>query len=273
MKKPPVLRTAPALVAFVLMSACSGITSGPRSDAPQISPVVRATDASSGEAPAISEAHSDAQQANGRTSLHLAVIGGRTETVRHLLREGANPDAVDGGGASSAFLALQRNDDRMLSLLLKHGADPNFINTLAGAHVKVYSPGVLWTNMEERPLNCRTKPLEGGLFQFVEAKSLLELAIANDSISQVDALVTAGANLDAQDCYGNTALRTAIVLGRFEIANRLLEAGAEPSITNRWGVSLLETARSRGIGDSGWRAIVIDKLRIALAAPNDNQEK
>jgi len=256
----------PIAVASSLAAACSGIASGYSDDGARKSSTVSTKGLIDH-----SESDRNAQDATRDTRLHQAVLRGDTETVSRLLTEGANPNATDKQGASPAFLALQRNDNRTLALLLQYGADPNFTNRTAGGHVKVYSPGVRWTNLDEQPLNCPTQPLEGGLFQFYEGKSLLELAISNVSISQVDTLIAAGANLDAEDCYGNTPLRTAIVLGRFEIANRLLEAGADPTITNRWAASLLETAESRGIGDPAWKATVIMKLKQFLSESHKDE--
>ena len=192
--------------------------------------------------------------------LHRAIRGGNIERLQSLLDSGADPNGLDDSGVPPAFVALRHDDTQALELLLAAGADPDYVNETAGARVKVYSASGRWKNIAESPLNCSALPLEDGLFQFHENLSLLEMAISNARVTQVVALIDAGVNLGWTDCYGNTALRTAVMLARFEIALTLLEAGANPNITNRWGMPLAETAKSRGIGDPVWKKKFLEAL-------------
>lgn len=59
-------------------------------------------------------------------------------------------------------------------------------------------------------------------------------------------LVKRGADVNAQDRYGENALREAIAGGRESMVEFLLEAGAKPDHRNKKGVSMRELAEQHG---------------------------
>ena len=58
----------------------------------------------------------------------------------------------------------------------------------------------------------------------------------------VDALLSARVKLDATNDYGRTALHLAAVCARGDYVSKLLSAGANPNIQDNWGQSSLHAA-------------------------------
>ncbi len=63
----------------------------------------------------------------------------------------------------------------------------------------------------------------------------LQVAITWGDLDAVELLLCAGAPLDAKNEGGNTALHHALEMGHFEIAKRLISAGADQTIQNDEG--------------------------------------
>jgi ankyrin repeat protein len=133
------------------------------------------------------------------------------QTMVLLLKLGANPNAVWDG--TSALQAAR--DVATLKLLLDAGANPN-VSEKGGS-----APG--------------STPLH----HFAET----------DDLEAVKALLAHGAQVDAADSYGNTALARAAVYGRLEIGRALLQAKADPNHRAKDGTTPLDEARSEGHDD------------------------
>ncbi len=97
----------------------------------------------------------------------------------------------------------------------------------------------------------RVKELLGAGFpvnQFDElGKTALHYAAENENIEIMQILLDAGADVNAQDIsvVGNTPLGDIAGLCSFEIAKRLVDAGADPTITGWMGMSALDRAKKR----------------------------
>ncbi len=129
--------------------------------------------------------------------------------IRSLLRAGESPDAQDKDGRTAimhAVLASQPNT-QIIALLIE-----------AGANVNVKDRGQQW--------------------------AALAFASRDRSAAICDLLLKAGAEIDATDAFGNTALWRAVMANNEETAALLLLSGANPECKNNSGVtprSLSET--------------------------------
>lgn len=65
------------------------------------------------------------QDRNGRSALMLACSTGRTQMVRRLIDNYANPDLIDVFGWSALMFAVYYNHVRLVHILLEYGADVN----------------------------------------------------------------------------------------------------------------------------------------------------
>ncbi len=137
--------------------------------------------------------------------------------VRVLVEHGAKAD-VAAEGMYPLGLALGRGRYDIAEYLLQHGANPRTPNAVA-----------------------RQTPL-------------IDLAVAarKDDPAAIDIakrLIQLGADVNAQDVQGTTALRFAVLNGNAGLARALIDAGANPNIANKKGDTTLQLARRKRLDD------------------------
>jgi ankyrin repeat protein len=76
----------------------------------------------------------------------------------------------------------------------------------------------------------------------------LNWAALNNRVPAIELLLEMGAELEAENRTGFTALHHAAEVGAFEAARALLHAGADARHTNRAGMTPAGTARENGFG-------------------------
>jgi uncharacterized protein len=153
----------------------------------------------------------DAQQ---RTPLHVATYASQREAIRLLAVAGADLNAMEYQQYDPVTFASVANDEETLALLLQLGASAK--NT--------------------------TSPYEG---------TALIAAAHLGHAGVVRQLIAAGAPLDHVNNLHWTALIEAVVLGdggarHTDIVRQLLQAGANPKLTDRNGNTPLQLAQARG---------------------------
>jgi hypothetical protein len=130
-----------------------------------------------------------ASQAANQTALSRAIRSGDTNSVRSLLQQGANPDAMDAAGRRPLIDAVDANQTAVLRVLLTAGARVNAATST-------------------------------GKTALIAAAELGRLEAAR-------LLIDHGANLDLSDRGAGTALEAAERAGHTELAAMLRGAGAK----------------------------------------------
>jgi uncharacterized protein len=181
----------------------------------------------------------------GMNNEFIAVVKlGDVESAKRMLnRRFIHLEYVDGEGNSPLLIAGEQHDWDMFELLLAHGANINALNArdrdLLNTAVSIQSPSLALSAIRAGIyVNTFTPSYQG---------SALIYASAQGQVDIVHALIAAGAFIDRQNNLGWTALLEAVILGDGslpyqKIIKALLQAGADTTITDKFGHSALHHA-------------------------------
>ena len=156
----------------------------------------------------------DTRDRNGRTPAHVAAFASNDDALRALAQAGADMNALEGHAYDVVTIAAVADDPELMALAIELGNDP-------------------------------------GLTTSLYAGTALIAAAHLGRVAVVRRLIAAGAPLDHVNNLGWTALMEAVVLGdggsdHQQVVHLLLDAGADPLISDRDGISPLSHARARG---------------------------
>ena len=157
-----------------------------------------------------------------------AAMRGDVDTVRQLLRDGADVNAAQADGMSALHWAAERGDSELAEMLLFAGATIEGV-TRIGAHTPLHiasrnaqSEVVSTLLTAGADVGARTDP--GGT-------TALHLAATSGSASVIGLLVDAGADVDGREAeWQQTPLIFAATANRVEAIAALIEAGADPNL-------------------------------------------
>jgi len=125
-----------------------------------------------------------------------------------LLELGADPNVIYDDGGTIIQWAVRNKDIRLLEIALSYGGNPNLVSG----------------QFNDTPLHEAASP---------RGKNKAAM------------LLDAGADINAQNLWGDTPTMTAAGLGQFDLVYQLLERGANFSIVNYNGNSLVDSIVSR----------------------------
>lgn len=187
-----------------------------------------------------SRADVNAQDALGDTPLVVAVRSGDAAVVQLLLEQGAS--LKDAPGRWAVETAAVENRISILRLLLRHGADPN-------ARAR-YEPGnipLLAIASKYRRVEPVSVLLESGAdVNAVDThgeSALIRAAMERDNAAVITLLLGRGANVNARETSsGHTALILAAANGYVENVRALLDGKADRDIKTNAGATALTLA-------------------------------
>lgn len=191
----------------------------------------------------------------GRTPLVIAAMyDGASEIIRLLMEKGADVSARDKEGVTALESAATVNDVESARLLLAKGADPNTKDS-AG-----FTPLLAAASNGDRSTEMVKLLLQHGAAVNVACAESLELvkngplrlgsltplmvAVPHGNYATVELLVNAGADINAKDARGMTALTFAVSSDHPDprIVRLLLAKGADPSLKSKDGETALDWA-------------------------------
>jgi ankyrin repeat protein len=186
------------------------------------------------------EAGADADSPNpeGQTALMAVARTGNVEAARLLLDHGATVDARENWGGQTALMwASARRHPQMMALLVSAGADVDARSTHRDYQRHVTAEG-------------RPKSLDNGGF------TPLLYAARENCIACVDVLLANGADIDLPDPDGVSPLHLGIMNANWDLAKRLIEAGADVDQWDVYGEAPLFTAIGLHTRVNGGRASI-----------------
>ena len=131
---------------------------------------------------------------DGTTPLHWAVRAGDADTVRRLLREGANATAANRYGVTPLSLAAQNGDAPLIEALVAAGADVN-------ASLSNGQTMLMIASRTGNPAAIKALIAHGAQVDAREqvlGENALIWAAADNHAAAIEALVTAGADVNAR---------------------------------------------------------------------------
>jgi ankyrin repeat protein len=152
-----------------------------------------------------------------------ACFNGRTGNAERLLAHGANVNARDVDGRTALGFSMRMRKPETIRLLLARGADPNLACISDG-----------------------TTPLMLAIGKEQFGGPMGDWAFSQDHLAIVVDLLKSGANVDAGDKSGETALMKAARTGKVEIITALLDRGAQPQLKNDQSQTSADIARAMG---------------------------
>lgn len=167
------------------------------------------------------------------------------QTLRLLLKQGADPRTRSLTGRTLLMVAAEANDRDLMAQALAADPDPNQRDqsgrsaleyAVQAAQGREEFTGVVQTLVQNgADLNAVAMAVGGPLVT----------AASNGNTEIVQVLVAAGAGVDQQDFQGYTPLFWAALHGQVRTVEALLTAGADPSIRARDGLTAAEEVRLR----------------------------
>ncbi|MFN4352935.1 MAG: ankyrin repeat domain-containing protein, partial [Hylemonella sp.] len=148
-----------------------------------------------------------------------------------LLDYGAEVEARAGDGLTPLMRACESGNTGTVQQLLRHGADIEARHPLSGWQALHYAAqsghaGAVSAVLDALGQPAATAALHAPLSGLDLSRRVLHLASASGSAETVRVLVARGAEVDAADSGGNTALHLAYKRGSEAVAAELVRAGA-----------------------------------------------
>jgi ankyrin repeat protein len=200
----------------------------------------------------------DARDVAGSTALCVAADNERQATVALLLAKGANPNLSGRSGLTPLAAAAFKGNDRIVEQLLAQiagpagradSADPNVVDA-TGKAAMTYAAARGFAGIVRRLLDAGVD----ARFRYGnELTALMWGAGHEDGVgvhaaeSVVDLLLSRGAQIDAIDDRGRTALMMAAELGHAEIVEMLIGRGADKTVRDKSGKSALDLAADESV--------------------------
>lgn len=177
------------------------------------------------EVPRLLKAGADvnAKDSMGHTALMRASQKGNVEIVRALIQAGADFRAKREGGMTALMDASANNQPEVLKVLIEAGADPN-ARTEDGTGVMFWAAGYGYTEVVRELVKAGAR-IEDPIDQF--GTTPLMHAVRNGKAETVQALLDLGAQVNAKDTSGKTALARAREEGNSEVIEILVKAGGK----------------------------------------------
>src|SRR6266851_2140361 len=219
-------------------------------------------------------AGADVKAANryGGTPLSLAAVNGNAAVIDLLLEAGADPNTALPGGETALMTAARTGSGQAIRALIDHGADANARDSSRGqtalmwAAARDHAQAIRILVAAGADVNARTNnPAKSGGRMSESGNTFssppptgftpILFAVRAGSLDAVRALLEAGAHVNDTLSDGESTLVVAAANAHWELADFLLEHGADPNLAAAGWNALHQAVRERrpniGFGTPG----------------------
>jgi uncharacterized protein len=183
--------------------------------------------------------------------LFTQIALGRADSVYQLVESGANPDGVNAEGETALLMAIEQNRVPIAKYLINAGAGINKGNASGTTPLMQ----VVLNGNKAIP-----KTLSDGTVVAIQPQTNMQQYFA-------DLLISKGAEINAGDKKGDTALSLASSVGNLDAARYLIQRGADVNKKNLKGQTPLMIASKKG------NYAIVEELIMAKADINAVDEE
>ncbi|MBU0617074.1 MAG: ankyrin repeat domain-containing protein [Planctomycetes bacterium] len=215
----------------------------------------------------------DSPDSLGRTPLHAAALARDARVLALLLERGAKPNAKDAAGETALFIAARAGRVELVQRLLTSGAGANLKNLRGASPLHV----IATDGQRTPPAQAARKAIAGLLLAAGadvdaadgEGMTALHVGLARQRDELVAALIEGGADVHLRDANGRTPLYYAALSNNSKAIALLVEKKADVDLADKAGNTALHAAALR----CRCKAIeLLLKSGANVAAPNQNGE-
>ena len=206
------------------------------------------------------EAGADVAAANryGVRPISLAAENGNAAVVEALLDAGADPNATLRGGETALMTAARTGDAATIRALLVRGADPNARDGFRGQTAlmwaaarnnaaAVHALAELGADIHAQTVTAERAPGGNRLFYAPPPTgfSALTFAARGGHLDALRVLLETGADVNATLSDGQSALVVAVANANWQLADYMLDRGADPNLAGAGWNALHQLLRTR----------------------------
>ena len=191
-----------------------------------------------------------------QTPLLIAAYGGGKELVTYLIDKGASVNQADIYGATPLHMAVLQGHKEIVELLLSKGADMN-AKAKNGKVPMQLAFEIEHTGIIELFL---TKGVDLSVPINRYGRTLLHKAVIMGKSKVVDLLITKGADINAKDKSGKSALDLATICGHKDVAELLRKRGIAGAVKPALEVTYIANAGFLVSSNTQKQKILIDSL-------------